>query len=115
MARVYLGIGEPGPPGPPGVRANWRGIYNAGTTYALGDGVEDGSGNQFVSNISANVGNAPDTHNTGDGSGTQWSPMGQADAIIDSSGNGTADCSTSFATNPASLLRCFSHAFAMPG
>lgn len=89
--RVFLGIGEQGPPGPPGTGANWRGIYNAGTTYAVKDGVDDGSGNLFVSNIDGNVGNAPDTHNTGEGSGTEWSPMAQADAIIDSSGNGTDD------------------------
>lgn len=59
----------------PGNQYNYRGVYSGSTPYAQGDGVDDGSGNRFISNINANTGNAPDTHNTGNGSGTQWTPV----------------------------------------
>lgn len=48
--------GEQGIPGPVGV--NWRGAYNAGTVYAIGDGVAF-NGSSFVKLTTAGAGNAP--------------------------------------------------------
>jgi hypothetical protein len=44
-----------------GATISWQGAYNAGTTYALNDGVSY-SGSSYISLISSNTGNQPDTH-----------------------------------------------------
>jgi hypothetical protein len=52
--------GPTGPTGTAGVSVNWTGTYDAGTTYALDDGVSYGTAS-YVSLHDTNTGNQPDT------------------------------------------------------
>lgn len=74
-------VGPPGDPGSPGV--DWKGAYNAGTSYAVGDGVQY-SGSAYIC-ISATTGTAPDDS---DG-GTYWDLLaskGDAGSVISVNG-----------------------------
>lgn len=67
---VSLVLNTAGNAGPPGVGANWKGLYNAGTTYALGDGVTGSDGNNYISLVAGNL-----AHNPVGDLGVHWSNL----------------------------------------
>ncbi|WP_442766606.1 hypothetical protein, partial [Mitsuokella multacida] len=56
-----LAVGKQGPQGIPGGVMNWRGVYNASTTYAVNDAVRSAEGYGYYSLQDNNVGHAPPT------------------------------------------------------
>lgn len=62
----------PGPTGPP---TTFLGPYNAGATYATGQGVHGSDGSMYVSLVNANIGNDPTT------SPSQWGLAAAAGSI----------------------------------
>lgn len=70
MSEIFAPGSIAGPPGPP---VNFRGAYNSGTTYAVGDAVSSG-GSSYISLVASNTGNAPAS------SPSQWAVLAAAGA-----------------------------------
>jgi len=66
-------VGPQGPQGPQGPPVNFRGNWASATTYAIGDTVFF-NGSSYISLVSSNTGNEPDT------SPTQWGLLAQQGA-----------------------------------
>lgn len=65
---IALGLkGDTGAQGPPGVGVAFKGAYDAGHSYTLGDAALDTDGQWYVSLVSLNTGNTPQSD-----SGTHW-------------------------------------------
>jgi hypothetical protein len=73
MSQIFAPGAIAGPAGPAGPPVTFRGVYNAATSYAVGDAVSSG-GSSYISLVASNVGNVPAT------SPTQWAVLASVGA-----------------------------------